>query len=99
MPRSTGALQFEGFPNAVIEAMAHSCAVISFDCPSGTRDIISSGDNGVLVQLNNSEEMTNALITLLSTPHQQQSLAKAASQVVSTYSEERLFASWATLLK
>ena len=39
----------EGFPNAIIEAMANKMAVIAYNCKVGPSDIINNGQNGYLV--------------------------------------------------
>jgi glycosyltransferase involved in cell wall biosynthesis len=53
---------FEGFANSIIEALACGVPVISIDCPYGPRDIISNGENGFLVPMNDKEALVKAIL-------------------------------------
>jgi GalNAc-alpha-(1->4)-GalNAc-alpha-(1->3)-diNAcBac-PP-undecaprenol alpha-1,4-N-acetyl-D-galactosaminyltransferase len=55
----------EGFPNALLEAMATPLACVSFDCVAGPSDLIADGENGFLVQVGNVEELKQKLQVLI----------------------------------
>lgn len=56
---------FEGFPNALLEAMTAGLAVVSFDCDTGPADLIDNGVNGLLVPAGDVKSFEKALLTLL----------------------------------
>jgi len=55
----------EGFPNVLIESISYGTPVISFDCPSGPRDIIVPHENGILIEHLNVSAFANAIINVM----------------------------------
>ncbi len=89
----------EGFPNVLIEAMAHGVAAISFDCNSGPADIIQHGVNGVLVPPNDVVGLTSAMQRLVVDSEVRQDLALAATGLREKYSLESIANIWLSLFE
>lgn len=51
----------EAFPMVLIEALALQCPVVATDCPTGPREIIRHGENGLLVENENTIAFSEAL--------------------------------------
>jgi len=56
----------EGFPNVLVESISFGTPIISFDCPSGPRDIIIKDVNGILIEYLNIKEFAKAIIDVVS---------------------------------
>ena len=90
--------RYEGFPNALLEAMQLATACVSFDCPSGPRDLIEHGVNGLLVPAEDVDALAAALRELALDPPLRQRLAREAAKVSETFAADRVYRLWTEAL-
>jgi len=57
--------RYEGFPNALIDAVSMRKPVVSTRCPTGPSEILETQDNAWLVDVENEEQMAEALYNML----------------------------------
>ncbi|HEX5238855.1 MAG TPA: glycosyltransferase [Sphingomicrobium sp.] len=89
---------FEGFPNALAEAMANGVAPVAFDCPTGPSELITDGVNGYLVPLGDVEAATARCIELLADSAKRRGFGERAREVAQRYSAERIGQLWLELI-
>jgi glycosyltransferase involved in cell wall biosynthesis len=86
---------YEGLPNVVMEAMTLGIPVIATDCPcGGPRMLIHNDKNGILVKVNNIQEMANAMRKVLSNSTFANSLSYNAKIVAKEFEPSKVFEQW-----
>ncbi|HZZ83179.1 MAG TPA: glycosyltransferase family 4 protein [Anaeromyxobacteraceae bacterium] len=89
----------EGFPNALLEAMACGLPTVAFDCQSGPAEIIAHGRDGLLVQAGDVAGFASALDELMSNPAERERLGRNARDIAVRLSPERVGLAWDALLE
>ncbi len=79
------ASHYEGFPSALMEAMAAGVPSLAVDCESGPREIIDSGVNGWLTE-NTTDALREGIERLIGDERLRESLGQAGRSVVETFS-------------
>jgi len=74
--------RFEGFPNALLEALGLAVPSIVYDCPSGPAEITEHGTIARLVPLNEQTRLAEVLRELMSNDNERMQLGIDAEEVV-----------------
>lgn len=59
------ASRYEGLPMVLLEAMAAGLPAVSFDCPTGPREIIKDGETGILVRNGSITELAKSIAYMI----------------------------------
>jgi glycosyltransferase involved in cell wall biosynthesis len=90
--------RFEGFPMVLLEAMSKGLAVVSFDCPRGPRDLITSGEDGLLVPNGDIDGLAQGLLQLVEDEELRRKLGAAAVRTAARYDAGSVGRQWDELL-
>lgn len=86
---------FEGMPNALMEAMAMGLPCISTDCPcGGPAFLIDDMHNGILVSIRDQEAIAKAMIKLAEDENLRLELGKNAQLIVNELNTEVICKKW-----
>jgi len=87
----------EGFPMVLIEALSLSCPVIATDCPTGPREIVKEDVNGLLIEMENQQVLTDSIDKLFYDKNLRQQFSENAQESVSHLSVENICREWIKL--
>ncbi len=90
---------FEGIPNALIEAMSLGVPSISTDCsPGGAALLVKNGENAFLVDCADAQAIAEKLLILIEDQDISEAFACNGPKIAETFSEDKIASAWETYL-
>ncbi|MGV9272155.1 glycosyltransferase family 4 protein [Streptomyces griseosporeus] len=87
----------EGFPLALLEAMATGVPCAAFDCAPGVREIINDEEDGLLARLGNTTELARQLGRLMDDAELRDRMGDLARENVQRFSPQAITDRWEEL--
>ena len=89
---------YEGLSNALLECMMMGMPCISTAC-EGSMDVIRSGENGILTEIGDQEQMASAMARLADDPELRERLGKAAAVTAERFRKEEVVRKWIEVIE
>ena len=90
---------FEGIPNALLEAMALGMPVVSTDCsPGGAAFLIGENEYGLLAERGDFQGIADAIIKYLNSKELRVIYGEKARSHVMQYSDENIIIKWMSVV-
>ena len=87
--------KMEGFGMVLLEAMSFGVPCISFDCPSGPRDIIRNNENGYLIDCYDINKYQEILEEYISSDHKKKiKMSEKAKQTIEKWNNIEILNKW-----
>ncbi|RZK04268.1 MAG: glycosyltransferase family 4 protein [Flavobacterium sp.] len=89
--------QTECFPMVLLESLSVGLPIVSFDCETGPRNIITNNEDGLLAKNQNVEDLAAKIITLIDDVSLRKTMGSHAKTNVSRFSKSNVMAKWLDL--
>ena len=90
--------RYEGLPNVLCEAMAAGLPVVATDCDFGPSSLVDNGRTGVLVECENSDALSAAILHLIVDTSFRNRIGNEAAQAMKHFQPSIIFRQWDELL-
>ena len=91
--------RIEGMPMVILEAMSKRLPVVAFDCPTGPRQLITHGRDGLLVPDGDVDAFAASLLELIEDDERRHRMGAAAFETARRYDLEAIGSQWSDLLQ
>lgn len=91
--------RYEGFALVLAEAMCCGLPCISFNCPYGPSDVIRNGEDGLLVEAENTKALAESICYFIENKEVRKKMGLKARENIKRYLPDNIMPQWEKLFK
>lgn len=91
--------RYEGLPMVLLEASAFGIPAVCFDFKCGPKDVITPGENGLIVPDGDIDAFADALLQLMQNPEQRKAMGRAAYTRAGRWQRDKILKQWTDLFE
>lgn len=89
--------RYEGFGLVLLEAMSFGIPCISFNCPHGPSDIITNGEEGILVPVGDINKLADSIEWMITHKEERERMSQNSRKKVKNFLAENIMPQWVEL--
>lgn len=90
---------YEGMPNAMLEAKGSKLPLIAFNCKTGPSELIADGKNGFLIPLNDNELMSEKVLSIIRNKELAEEFSANWDYEIERYLKDNVMDKWNEILE
>ena len=91
--------RYEGLPLVIMEAMSVGLPCVAFACPCGPKDIIHDGEDGIICEDGDIEQLANGICKLIEDENLRKRMGINAAKNIQRYTVDIIMQKWDRLFK
>lgn len=91
--------RFEGFPMILLEGLATGLPIVSYDCPKGPSEIVTSGENGFLAKVGDTAALAQGLCDVIGNEELRKRFGAESKRRSSEFTLDKIMTQWDALFK
>ena len=89
--------RFEGFPMILLEALDTGLPIVSYDCPKGPSEIVTTGANGYLVKVGDTAAMAQGICSVISSEGLRKRFGAESKRRSGNFTLDKIMKEWHSL--
>lgn len=91
--------RFEGFPMILLEALTNGLPIVSYDCPKGPSEVVTTGVNGYLAKVGDTAALARGICSVIEDEELRKHFGAESRRFSENFTLDKIMKQWDSLFK